>query len=66
MPAAKLTKASMTNALDAISAAGLIAGAVHVHADGSFRVEIVHAAAVTIEPSAVADEDQPEKFEDLL
>ena len=65
MPAAKLSKASMTNALDAIVAAGLTPGHVRVDPDGSFRVDILPVVGGAIEEAAVASEDQPEKFEDL-
>ncbi|MGR3549649.1 hypothetical protein [Pseudooceanicola sp.] len=65
MPAAKLTKATMTNALDAIVAAGLTPAYVCVEPDGSFRVEIYPVLAATIEQPAATVEDQPEKFEDL-
>lgn len=65
MSAARPSKATMTNALDAIIAAGLVPGALSVGADGSFRVEVVHAADGAIEQSTVVDEDRPERFEDL-
>lgn len=64
MPAAKLSRASMTNALDAIVAAGLTPGHVRVDPDGSFRVDIIPVGGA-IEKAALAGEDQPEKFEDL-
>lgn len=64
MPAAKLSKASMTNALDAIIAAGLTPGHVRVDADGSFRVDIIPVGGA-IEEAALASEDEAEKFEDV-
>ncbi|MDF0594625.1 hypothetical protein [Psychromarinibacter halotolerans] len=64
MPAAKLSKASMANALDAIVAAGLTPGHVRVDPDGSFWVDIIPACGA-IERAALVGEDEPEKFEDV-
>lgn len=40
MPAASPSKASVANVLAALAAAGLRPSAVHVSADGAFRVEV--------------------------
>jgi|UPI000830644A hypothetical protein len=65
MPAAKLTKATMSNALNAIVAAGLTPANVNVEPDGSFRIEIHSVEVCLPAPSGATDVDQPEKFEDL-
>lgn len=65
MPAARPTKATVTNALCAIVAAGLTPGAVVIGPDGSFRVVIAHGAEEAIAPVIAADENAPVKFGDL-
>ncbi|WP_323766224.1 hypothetical protein [Marinovum sp.] len=40
MPAPKVTKASLGNAIRAIRAAGLTPAAVHIEPDGGIRIEI--------------------------
>ena len=39
MPAARPSKAAVTNVIDALKASGQVVRAVRVHADGSFEVE---------------------------
>ncbi|WP_157960667.1 hypothetical protein [Primorskyibacter marinus] len=55
----------MTNALGAIVAAGLTPAALSIGPDGSFRVEVINGSVGEIEQSTAANENQPEKFEDL-
>lgn len=65
MPAAKFTKATITNALKAIVAAGFTPGYIRFELDGSLTLEISPALGGATEQTAMTDENQPEKFEDL-
>lgn len=66
MASAKLTKSIITNALNAIVAAGLNPCSLNVQSDGSFRVEIIPDADAS--PKKVISESEskrPEKFEEV-
>ncbi|SFS41428.1 hypothetical protein SAMN04488040_0245 [Sulfitobacter marinus] len=66
MPAARPSQASLSNAISAVITAGLIPGALHVHGDGSFRIEISVSDAIDTKiRSEEAFSDEPERFEDL-
>lgn len=65
MPTAKFTKATITNALRAIVAAGFTPGYVRFELDGSLTLEISPVFVDATEQAATTVENQPEKFEDL-
>lgn len=65
MPAARPSKAIMTNALGAIVAAGLTPGILTVGPDGSFHVVIANGTEGAIATAVTTNENEPEKFEDL-
>lgn len=65
MPAARPSKAIMTNALGAIVAAGLTPGTLTVGPDGSFHVAIADGTEGAIATAVTTDESEPEKYEDL-
>jgi len=65
MPAARPTKAAISNAIMAVVSAGLTPGAIQINNDGSFRVEIVTASELqSCAPSAIANNDGPLTWEE--
>ena len=72
MPAAQPSKASVSNVISAIVAAGCLPGAVRVSADGSFTVEVASSSIIAPEGhganrgdlDTVADAQQPPSWED--
>jgi hypothetical protein len=65
MPAARPSKATLNNALEAIIDAGLTPGVLTVGPDGSFHVEIMQGTEGAIAPAIAVNENEPEKYGDL-
>lgn len=63
---ARPNKTTMTNALNAVIAAGLIPGAINIAADGAIKIDVVHENWGPVQPATVSNLETPEKFEDLL
>lgn len=67
MPAARPSHSAVANTLSALLAAGLTPAAVHVHSDGSFRVEL--GASVFEAPEQMArpgeTDDRPLSWDDV-